>query len=1017
MVPKSRSVYRLALLAGLVLAAGGLGFWAYRAGYLTRRGSTENAILSADHITGFQTIDKVILLVRLRSAGGPELRGNLHIELLDPKGKVLGERDKAISQTEAAAEYRIEIPVNAVAAEKVTLQCALGHQKFAVPLARVLAVRAHETSLISDREFVAGTPAALRCGVHAVQSLSGDIPVVSTEVRAGNRIRQRTRMQRTPETSPLGSAEVRVNLRAKDGTVHALHQGRTGADGWDQAAFTVPTVPPGAYTLQVVTRSDLGEDNLEQAVQVKAPVQLLLATDKAVYQPGQTIRLRALARRAFDHKPRGAAAVVFTVTDGQGQQVFRHSRPTAADGTAEADCPLGDDAPAGAYRVQAALGDDRAEATAEVRRPTRPKFRVQLTTDKAYYLAGQTIHVEVQVDDDAGKPVPGVTLAAAAAPGADAGEPFQVWKGEVDVRGHARWDVPLSDDFGGKALREGRAEVRLEVTATDLADRRETVRRTLPVSDQPIRVSLIPEGGRLVPDLENRVHVATTYPDGRPAACAVIIRQGVGPRAALLTSLETSAAGLAAFHFTPKKPDFHTGPRRKYVREMLGDRHRVEHVPGLLFDLVVQARDARNVTARHEVTLPGDPARENLVLWLDRAVYHPGDTLGLSVFATPGLSRPYVDLVRDGQLVTTRNLGVPAGQVDAQLPLPADLTGALEVHVYQPLGTGEIFRTSRVIYVAPGAADGPAAFWARAGWPRFRPGGAGGGAIVVDGTTYALPDLPPGLGKVYAALQGERPESAADPGGAGPEQLTGALLAAVRPPPPRTWMVAPVVRRHYRRYDQARRVAWAVFAYARAGRPFMNYDPRSGHWAFRPDLLQEMVKAGALDAALLEGPLGGWLLLEDLARWEDNFTVDRVAELVTWDRWQRLMELVAKYTADRPEFHPGDRWNLPATVLEEAVRRQQQDPIVLRDAWGGPTRLVRRPFQLPNKTGLPQFDFYELVSAGPDRTFDTSDDLRGFDPQLRQRVEEPLFGVSLGDYLAGALAPGADSGPGTAQVH
>ncbi len=1023
MVPRSRSVYRLSLLAGLLLAAGGgLGFWAYRTVYLPRRGYTENAILSADHITGYQTIDKVILRIRLRSSGGPELRGNLHIELLDPKGKVLGDRDKAIRQTEADADYRVDIPVIAVAPEKVTLRCALGHQQFAVPLARVLAVKAHETSLIADREFVAGTPACLRCGVHAVQSLSGDIPVATTDVRAGNRTRQQIRMQRTPETSPLISAEVRVALRARDGTVHILHQGATGADGWDQAAFTVPAVPPGAYTLQVATRSDLGEENLEQAVQVKAPAQVLLATDKAEYQPGQAIHLRALARRSFDHKPLAGAAVVFTVTDGQGNQVLQRPQPTAADGTAAVDCPLTDSAPAGAYHVQAALGDDRAEATVDVRRPTRPRFRVQLTTDKAYYVAGETIHVEVQADDDAGKPVPGATLTAAAA-GADSDAPFQTWKGDVDVRGHARWDVKLPGDFGGQALREGRAEVRLEVKATDLSDRSETVRRTLPVSDQPIQVRLIPEGGRLVPELENRIHVAATYPDGRPAACAMIIRQGVDPQATFLTSVQTSAAGLAAFHFTPKRPDFRVGPRQKHVREMLGNRHRVEHVPGLLFDLVVEARDARGVTARSPVTLPGNPARENLVLWLDRTVYHPGETIGLEVLATPGLTRPYVDLVRDGQLVTTRNLSAPAGRADAQLALPAGLTGALEVHAYQAVDTGEVFRTSRVIYVTPAAADRPADFWAQVGRPRFRsaagqPGAVNGGALVVDGSTYALPDMPPGMEKVYATLQGEWPESAADPEGAERrEQVAGALLAAVRPPPPRTWIVAPVVQRHYRRYDQARRVAWAVFAYARAGRPFMDYNPRTGHWTFRPNLLQEMATAGALDASLLEGPLGGRLLLEDLSRWEENFTVDRVAELVTWDRWQRLIELVGKYTADRPEFHPGDRWNLPATVLADAVRRQQQDPLVLQDAWGGPTRLVRCPFKLTNKTGLPQFDFHELVSAGPDRAFDTSDDLHCFDPLLRQRVEELLFGVSLGDYLAGALAPAESPGPSTARAH
>src|SRR5205823_11570987 len=45
--------------------------------------------------------------------------------------------------------------------------------------------------------------------------------------------------------------------------------------------------------------------------------------------------------------------------------------------------------------------------------------------------------------------------------------------------------------------------------------------KTYPVSNTPVRVSLIPEGGRVVPGLENRIFVAAIYPDGSPAVCDV----------------------------------------------------------------------------------------------------------------------------------------------------------------------------------------------------------------------------------------------------------------------------------------------------------------------------------------------------------------------------------------------------------------------------------------------------------------------------------------------------------------
>ncbi len=1023
-VPRSLWVHRFFLLACLVLVAGvGLGFWAYQAVYLPRYGFTENALLSADNIIGFQTTEKVILRVRLLNSGKEALRGRLHVALTDPKGRVLGDRDKIIDQTEPTTDYRVEIRTFPLAADQITLQCSLGRQQLMVPLSRVLAVKVHETSLTASRELIAGTPAALRCGVHMVQSLGGEISLLNSDPHVNRRSRKRTVVQHTPETSPLIGAEVRVHLRAKDGTIHTLHQGLTGNDGWDQAAFSVPAVPPGAYTLQVTTRSERGEDHLEQPVRVVAPAAILLATDKTLYRPGQAIHVRARACRSFDRKPLAGAALAVTVADARGKPIFQHSQPTTADGSAAVDCPLAETVPVGEYRVRVTLGEQQTETTVAVRRPARPRFKVNVTADKSYYLPGETIHAEAQVDYSAGRPVVGAVLKVAAVMSDDADDPFTTWEGDTDQRGHARWDIKLPKDFGT----QGRAEVRLEVQATDLAEHTETVQRSFPVSDQPIQVYLIPEGGQLVPDLENRVYIAAIYPDGRPAPCAVIVRQGKDSRSSqFLTRIPTSPAGLAEFRFTPRKAYMRLGPRRKFVKEMLGNRQEIELTPELVDDFIVEAGDDDTRRATAHVTLNCNPLGENLILRLDRTLYQPGDTLNLQVLTTPGLTRPYVDVVRDGQLVLTRNLTADAGVAEARLQLPAGVVGTLEVHAYQMINTGQIFRDTRVIYVAPPTTrhQGPPAKGVppadRSGRIRFQttspgePGKPAQGRIVVDDSAYDLPDLPPGLEKVYTTLQGEWLQPAgplpAPPVGGDEvvtrqQQVAGALLAAVRPRPPHYWVVEPVVQRHYRAYDQARQIAWGIFAYARSGRPFMDYEPQTRRWTFRPNLLQEMIAAGALKSSLLDGPFGNRLILADLSRWETNFTVDRVAELVTWERWLRLIDLLVKYTEQRPQFHQAGRWVFPATILADAVRDQKENPLVLKDAWGEPTRLLRRPIKLNNKTGLSQFDFHELASAGPDRTWDTTDDLSFFNFFLRQRVEEPLFGINLADYLEGGPAP------------
>src|SRR5262249_62196337 len=96
---------------------------------------------------------------------------------------------------------------------------------------------------------------------------------------------------------------------------------------------------------------------------------------------------------------------------------------------------------------------------------------------------------------------------------------FQTWEGKTDAQGHASFEIKLPDYFVGQPLAKGDAIVKLEVKITDTADHTETITKTYPVSNTPVRVSLIPEGGRVVPGLDNRIFVAAIYPDGSPAQC------------------------------------------------------------------------------------------------------------------------------------------------------------------------------------------------------------------------------------------------------------------------------------------------------------------------------------------------------------------------------------------------------------------------------------------------------------------------------------------------------------------
>src|SRR5205807_3153004 len=140
--------------------------------------------------------------------------------------------------------------------------------------------------------------------------------------------------------------------------------------------------------------------------------------------------------------------------------------------------------------------------------------------DKRFYLPKETIKATLQSDYFFGKPLSNAKVEVTASTFDVAFRAFQTWKGQTDANGHLKFEITLPDYFVGQPLQKGDALVKLDVKVTDTADHGETVTRTYNVSDQPIRVSLIPEGGRLVPGMENRVFAAAIYPDGSPAACA-----------------------------------------------------------------------------------------------------------------------------------------------------------------------------------------------------------------------------------------------------------------------------------------------------------------------------------------------------------------------------------------------------------------------------------------------------------------------------------------------------------------
>jgi uncharacterized protein YfaS (alpha-2-macroglobulin family) len=929
---------------------------------------------------GYQTTERLTLAVTLPGTAGARGRALLEVQLIDPDGQVLGDARREVEPAAEDTSHRFEFPAARVAADKLTVRCRLGEDKpVEVSLQSILLVKAHETALSSGQEFFAGSQAALRCQMHGVKSVS--------------------------KTVPLSGATVSVRLRSADGKEVMRTQGQADKDGVAVVQLSIPPVPPGSYKMEVVTQSALGEEKLERDVKIKTAPKVLLVTDKPLYQPGQRMHLRALALQSFDLRPVAEKEITFEVEDAKGNKVFKRSLETSAYGIASADFDLADEVNAGDYHIRAILGEHTADKTVSVRPYVLPKFKAEIKADKKFYLPKETVHADLQADYFFGKPVARGKVKVTASTFDVAFKDFQTWEGTTDEQGHAKFEIKLPDYFVGLPLEKGNALVRLEIKVTDMADHSETIHKTYPVSAQPIQVSLIPEGGRLLPGLENRVFAAAVYPDGSPAVCDVKVWAGKEAKGNPLAALKTNEAGLADFRLTPKAEQFRQAGWGQRSLEMLGGRLQTVGMPIHFFDVTAEAKDAHGETARQSAALTSEVFGENVLLRLDKAIYKGGEGLNIDIRTSAGLPTVYLDVVKAGQTVLTKWLDVKDGKAASKLDLPEALFGTLEVHAYQMLGHGEIIRDSRVIYVN---AASDLKIDVRADKDVYTPGGSGTfhfhvtdaagkpaaaalGVLIVDEAVYALQEMQPGLEKVYFTLQEEllkpqvqvlyktadslqnlvREPVLAD----ARQQAAEVLLTAVRPKLPARWEVDPATERRQKVEQKIQQIGWGLYQYAQK-KAVLVQDKKSRRWSFRPDLLAELDKSMSIPSDALNDPLGGRMTLEMLAALEKDFTPEHLGIAATQGRMQQLIWAVAALSEQRrAQWTRGGKWDVPDTAVADAAKIQGFSGVATEDAWGRPLRLVRRDKPGPSPWGPAIYGEYQLVSAGPDGKLGTADDV------------------------------------------
>jgi len=131
-------------------------------------------------------------------------------------------------------------------------------------------------------------------------------------------------------------------------------------------------------------------------------------TERPIYRPSQIVYFKGMVRVATEkgYEVYGTQNVEVKINDPRGNEIYRQTLKTNANGTYNGEVTLGEEPPLGSYELTTSIPDGITHyASFKVEEYKKPEFKVEVTPDKEHYANGDLITATIKADYYFGSPV------------------------------------------------------------------------------------------------------------------------------------------------------------------------------------------------------------------------------------------------------------------------------------------------------------------------------------------------------------------------------------------------------------------------------------------------------------------------------------------------------------------------------------------------------------------------------------------------------------------------------------